>query len=432
MALLRPLVLGPLSELSRTIRLSGVVDGADVMIASISGNSPRVLVRGTPGGFNDRLTLPPGVSLRADDLIVAMQVRGADQSPLPHKGMTLAMGVQRAPATQNELSHVNLVSTPWECGRHLWVDGGTPGATAQVLFNGVVAGEGEFLDAEGARFALTTPVPHATTVSVRQSVPALGAGPVQDVLSTTLPVPAESPLPAPAIDLEPFGCQGAIHVARVFDGAEVVLIRSDGRTRTEVRAGFDFSDLWLPLNPPLVSGEDLFIRQEVDPLCKRTRMIEMLTPVQPAPGAPAPKVGPICQGDPLIHVEDLIPGAPVRILADGVPLDAQAPRNNTVCDFPVEQLLQGVHTVGVQQSQCGVFGPMTIVTVMPIGALGTVPTPQIVGPIFDCIRDIPLAGVQIGTIVQLFSERDGPISGFVACETTGVHDSRRPRAQSAG
>jgi hypothetical protein len=427
MPLLRPQVLGPLSELSRTIRISGVVDGATVTIASI-GVSPRVLVSGTPGGLNDRLTLPAGVHLRPDDLLVAMQERGADKSPDPSSGMPLAVTVQRGPRALAELGQVHLASTPWECGRHVSVDGGVPGATAEVLVGGVVVGSGEFRDTEGARFALTHALPHSTTISVRQSVPALGAGPTEDLLSLTLPGHVGDPVPAAGLDVVPLACESAVHVGRVFDGAEVILTRSDGRRRSEVRSGFDAPSLWFPLAPPLVAGESLTVRQEVDPVCKRTS-IELLFPVQPARGVPTPRLGPLCTGAPLIHVEDLIPGAPVRILLDGQAFDTQAPRDNTAADFPVDPPLAAGTTVAVQQSQCSVFGSQAVTSVSstPFAIL----PPTVIGPLFDCVTEVPLAGVHPGTVVQVFSQRHGAISGFVSCQTSECSIHVAPALQTA-
>ena len=47
---------------------------------------------------------------------------------------------------------------------------------------------------------------------------------------------------------------------------------------------------WLPVDPPL-GDEELTLRQQVDPGCKRNG-IELLFPVDPAAGAPRPTIRP--------------------------------------------------------------------------------------------------------------------------------------------
>ena len=69
-----------------------------------------------------------------------------------------------------------------------------------------------------------------------------------------------------------------------------VRIKSLGHTRSEVSVGFDLPALWLPVDPPL-GDEELTLRQQVDPGCKRNG-IELLFPVDPAAGAPRPTIRP--------------------------------------------------------------------------------------------------------------------------------------------
>ena len=403
MPLIRPQVVGPLSELSQTIRVSGAVGGAVVTLVSISVTPPRLLFKGPLAGFNDRLTLPGAVKLHAGDLLVAMQERGADKSPDPVAGMMLAVPVQKAPGAVADLGQANLVTIPWECGRHTWINGGTPGTTAKVLFGTAAGGEGEFLDAQGARFTLAIPVPASVTVSVLASAPSVGDGASQNTLSRALPGHPGDALPGIVPDPRPSACESSLFVTGVYDGAEVIVTRSDGHVQTEVSFGFDAPALWIPLDPSLGSGEELLLRQQVDNRCKRSS-VELLFPVQPAPGAARPRLGPLCVGDPLVHVENLIPGAPVQIFVNGQTFDGTAPKDGTVGDFPIDPPVPAGN-VAVQQSQCGVWGPQDTGTAHL--SLGVAPAPKIIGPLYECIVDIPVADVPLGAVVQVFSEKEG-------------------------
>jgi hypothetical protein len=216
--------------------------GATVTIASI-GADARILTRSTAASSDTRFDLPPGIALKAGDLLVAMQEFGGDSSPAPASGMQLAIPVQRAPGAPSDLVHVGFASTLWECGRHLWLKGGVPGAEGTVVVVGSTIGSGTFFESEGARFRLNDALSIAP-VEAGQSVPAIGAGPTTSRVPQPLPGDRNDRLPAPMIDPPPLACQSAVRVGNIFDGAEVVLERSDGKSVTQQRAGFDLSALW--------------------------------------------------------------------------------------------------------------------------------------------------------------------------------------------
>jgi hypothetical protein len=258
MTLARPRVVGPLSELSRKVRVRGQLVGADVTVVSL-GSHRREIARGQAMAADQRFDLPQNVKLLPDDALVAVQRLGSESSANPDASMSFQMGVMRAPTRPAELGYVGLVSTLFECGRALWLRGGFPGADANVRISGAVAGTGTFLDSEGARLRLSTPLGSAT-VEVFQSVPGLGEGPRVQRIPITLAGRPGDPVAPPVADPSPVACDESLYVTHAIDGAEVVVSRSDGRTSSELRALFDRAALRFPLGTPLTPGRALPVR----------------------------------------------------------------------------------------------------------------------------------------------------------------------------
>lgn len=161
--LTRPQVVGPVSELTRAIRVKNQFAGAKVTIFATTfipsiGYNARKLVTDTTASSDTRIDLPPDGFLLAGDELVAMQEFGGDLSPAPVLGMQLAVTVQRAPSASADLGYISFASTLWRCGQYLWLKGGFPGADGTVLVAGTSIGSASFFEAEGARFRLNEPL----------------------------------------------------------------------------------------------------------------------------------------------------------------------------------------------------------------------------------------------------------------------------------
>src|SRR5437868_1250365 len=102
MPLVRPLVVGPISTISRLIRVRGQLAGAHVVVVSL-GAMPRTVAKGSVGSADDRIALDPAETLRADDILYAIQDKGGQTSPTPVAGDPLGVPVQKAPTVASAL-----------------------------------------------------------------------------------------------------------------------------------------------------------------------------------------------------------------------------------------------------------------------------------------------------------------------------------------
>jgi hypothetical protein len=374
----RPQVIGPVSVLTRFIRIQGQLVGATVSVASIGPNA-RTLLTDIADASDTRLELPVGEGLRPDDRLVAVQVLGGDSSPAPQPGIPLAVGVQLAPTgAASDLSFVSYVSNLWECGKHVWLRGGVPGARAVVEVAGTVVGTGHFWESEGARLSLREGLSSAP-VSAKQSVPGIGDGPTSSRVPLALPGAASTPLPAPIIYPTPLACQSAIHVSGVYDGAEVIVGRSDGRTVSEQRSASDTSALWITVDE-LTEKDELTVHQEVDKRCERSTFATSKATVGPQGAVPIPTLDPLCLGAPVVTVKDLLPNAQVELNINGLVVRGQAPPSATTLQMIVEPL--GVGTVSARQLQCSTWSELAVVPVDAAPAV--IPPFEIVQPLHRC------------------------------------------------
>ena len=80
MPLVRPLIVGPISTISRNVRVRGQLTGTTVTIVS-RGPSTRKLAASVADSPDARIALDPGEALRSDDILFAIQELDADTSP---------------------------------------------------------------------------------------------------------------------------------------------------------------------------------------------------------------------------------------------------------------------------------------------------------------------------------------------------------------
>jgi hypothetical protein len=133
MALCEPIVVGPVSVLTASLRVQGQLVGATVTIRAL-GADPRVVAHGTAGYADQRFALSAGVALAVGDILVAVQASGANTSAMPSGN--LGVGVAPEPASASQLGTVGLETHLWECGQFVWIDGALRGATAAMVGHG--------------------------------------------------------------------------------------------------------------------------------------------------------------------------------------------------------------------------------------------------------------------------------------------------------
>lgn len=159
MALMQPVVVGPLSELSSSVRVRGQLPGSTVTVQAV-GPSPRVVAKGVATSGDQRFSQLGGASLSRKDVLYAVQETGGETSDFPsgNQGMPVAPG----PASSADLGRVNIATHPYACGKFVWINGALPGADVTVLASGPVLGSGKANEgiarvsgrtSEGPRFA---------------------------------------------------------------------------------------------------------------------------------------------------------------------------------------------------------------------------------------------------------------------------------------
>jgi len=411
MPLVMPTIVGPVSALSSSLRVQGSLPGATVIVLSLTRPTNAEVAKGVAQGGDDRFNLLSGVTLTANDRLVATQGLGSDASATP--GDALALAVAPAPTNPAELGFVGYVSHLWECGRYLWIQGALTGATIEVSFNGAVQGHGIAFE-DGARFMLQSQLPANMGITARQTTP-VGPGPATPGTPESLPPQDRAKLPVPTITQPVYGCQTAVSVSNVYDGADVTLQRGSGITDT---AGFDRNALWFNLSKPLTAGDTITAQQQMV-LCEKRSDVGPKIPVTKPDGIPAPFiVSPLCAGGQKVRVLNLVPGALVHLDVNGTAYTGMAPANGSGYDFMVAPLPAG--TVSAKQELCSVTSPASVaVSVNPHQDITTPVT--LVGPLYACGRAVAVKNVHAGAILQVWAKNaqgTGPISDFVSLYAT--------------
>lgn len=424
MSLCAPTIVGPLSELNRTIRVQGQLTGATVTITSLGPNQ-RMVATGVAGSGDAFIDLIPTEMLSRDDLLVAVQELGGERSRAVRAE---AMGVQPAPQTAAEIGFVGYETHLYECGEALWVSGATPGARVETTFGGAVHGGGLAFDGS-ARFGLAARLPSGPVAS-HQIIPTLPPGPDTTRTPDAIPTASGDLLPAPTIYPPLKACQPSVLIGDVFDGANVTLKRSS--EPNPIQAVFDRSALWFILSKPLVDGEKITVTQSFDKCERRGKESSPPAKVDPAAPIEIPSIdGKLCAGATRIPVIGLIPGAKVQILVGPKTYNGQTPPGVTSHTFDIGDPLPAPPpdlTVSVKQERCDLFGNASSPGV-PIDPHEVVTTgPAIVPPLLACARAVFVRDVHPNALLQVVSKKRGntPISNLVTMNATSGSISVSP------
>lgn len=411
MPLCTPTIVGPVSELSTSLRIQGALPGATILVVSVGAN-PRDIAKDIASGGDDRILLLPGITLQNDDILIAVQELGGDKSPEPPK--SLGLSVQNVPSIPSQLGHVGFLGHPYKCGEHLWITGAIPGTTVEVEFNGSIKGSVVALE-DGARLTLSEGLP-AGTVTVWQSIPA-GNGP--SVFGQPDDAVTSRQLPPPVIKQPVLGCQTAVLVSSVYDGATVTLQRGSGIVDV---AGFDRNALWFRLSKPLDEGDSISVKQDLWIRCEQNGVFSPKVPVGKPQEVPAPVIiPPLCSGARFVRVANLTPGAFVFIEVNGTKYRGMAPPNSAVYDFMVDPLPVGAVTA--IQELCSVPSPQSSPAVKIDPRAASIPAVKLLEPLYACGRVVFVEQVHPGAILQVWRSdsqtgQKAPISGFVAVYDT--------------
>ena len=385
MSLLPPVVLGPLSVCSSSVRVQGQLIGATVTLFSNGVNVGHGVATWTDQAF----PLNGGVTLAAGASVTATQSSGGVTSPASPTPIV----VQKKPPT---IGTVGCKTHIYECGQCLWLDGMVPGATVEVTVGGVVRGKGT-ADDGSARIGLAPQTALGQTLVAQQT--ACGTPGIQTNLAPPDALPGgKRQLPAPTVVGPLQACQVAVTVSNVTDGAQVVLTETPAPGFTE-QACFDLPSLWFQC-PPLTQGASVSATQSM-PKCEIHSASSPGVPVGPPTPVPPPTVvPPLCAGSVTVRLTGLLPGSVVDILQNAASLGTGLAPASTF-DFDVPALTGGSVITATQELCNHVSAPSNKVTVNP--APLTLPTPVLAAPLFQCGAAVHVSDLHPGATVFVMS-----------------------------
>jgi len=397
--ILPPLVCLPVSECSQTIRLLGLVPGAQVHVFA----NGRPVVDDKAKTCDQTFDIDPPAGFNAGEIVKARQDFPTETSDLsPDDVQVLA-----SPSGPGDLRAIGLVSTLYLCGQALWLDGAFPGAKVEVTSSGVV--KGSALSPDGnARIELNSRISAGETLAVRQTACGLSSGGQFLPKPDTPPVDGRRQLTAPTVGEPLFDCQFQLPISGVVDGATVTIHRAKG---DEV-AVFDLSSLTVNLVSPLRLGEKVSVFQAL-PGCEFTSPRSDPPAVVQFENPPAPFLnGPICKRDRSVKVSGLISGATVMFLHGQGQEFAYGTAWAEECDFPMPDL-SDISTLSIKQRLCAdkwsnVSNTVTLDRDPPLGDLFL----KLETPLVECGRRVHVRGCAPGVKVFLHSKHWGGQIGW--------------------
>ena len=273
MSLLPPVVVGPLSVCSSSVRVQGQLIGATVDLFQDGAN-----VGGGVATWPDQVfNLKSGVTLKAGVAhpVTATQASGGVTSPA-----SAPVVVQTKAAI---ILPVSCATHIYECGQCLSFDGMVPGATVVVTVGGVVRGTGTAADGS-AQIGLSTQTSLGETLIAQQT--ACGTPGPKTNLAPPDPLPGgKRLLPPPTVNGPLQACMVAVNVGNVTDGAQVIMTETPAPGFTE-QACFSFPGAWFQC-PPLTQGSSVSAIQTM-PKCDLRSASSPPVPVGPPTPVPPP------------------------------------------------------------------------------------------------------------------------------------------------
>jgi hypothetical protein len=385
MSLLPPVVIGPLSVCSSSVRVQGQLAGATVDLFMDGAH----VGSGLASWSDQVFPLNAGVTLKAGHSVTATQTSSGQPSPA-----SAPVIVQNKPPV---IGSVACETHIYECGQCLWLDGMVPGATVEVTVGGSLRGHGTAPDGT-ARIGLSPATAPSETLVARQT--ACGTkGPLTNLpTADNLPGPARQ-LPPPSVPGPLKACQVAVWVGDAVDGAQVTLTETPAPGFTETGC-FDLPGLWFQC-PPLTQGSKVSATQNM-PGCKElaSNASPAITVGPPTPVPPPAVVPPLCAGSVVVRLTHLLPGSTVEIFQGATSLGTgSAPA--AIFDFAVPPLTGG-GVITARQELCTHWSvDSNQVAVDPQPA--SIPQPVVEGPLFQCGAAVHVSNLHPGATVGVWS-----------------------------
>jgi hypothetical protein len=340
----------------------------------------------------------PGINLDSGERVTAEQSLGGDHGD----AMPASLGIEVfAKPEPEDLNGLFANDTLLECGSCLWLAGVVPGATVRLQINSHPPLTAD-ASADTVKFFLPSEYRlHMSDVLVASQLACGIMGPSVSIAPPVAQVRADWPVNAPKISEPLYRCQTGIHLENVLPGATVV-VGFDGK---EYRACFGYRSGWFALSRPLELGDKVIVRQEFFQ-CEFRSKDSTAKVTENIPHAPV-LVEPICQGDRIVWVEQLIRNATLEFAVDRKLL-CRAGAPEAIAPFGLPPL-NGAQSLAVRQSVCGgQDGTWSDWRTVSVRALGPTAEPKIVEPLIEHGVAVGVTGAAKGTFIQIIGHK-GPI-----------------------
>jgi hypothetical protein len=406
MSLTVPIIAEPLNELTSPfgIRVYGQQVNAHVSIFTRTP-SKRLVAEGQATSSDQRFPLLPGINLKQDMQLYAIQELNGDTSREPTGD--LVFGVQAAP--RSSPGPVRFRTHIYECGRWVWVLGAIPGATVSVFnLTTRLLGSGPCLEGD-ARFQLTIPIPHTGVISATQTVPSLPPGKSATHTPDAIPLlQGGRGLPPPDVREPVRGCDGSLFVSKVYDGAQVTISSTAGIAGI---AGFDLGSLELIMPAPMREGTQFTVKQEVSLQCERKGLDSKTYTVGPLQPLDPPEVkGPLCAGGFWVTAKTLRPGALVHFTNNSQKCTGLCRKDRTEDDFQLSFPLEA-GTITATQEICEVVSGSSVA--VPVDKReDNIKACQISPHLFACASNVSVVDLHQPSTIEVCSVVNGNLEAI--------------------
>jgi Domain of unknown function (DUF4185) len=396
-----PVIVPPVTPWSQSLRVKNQSRGA---VVSIFADGQRIggALASLPDMF---VPLDPGFVLQPGQKVTASQEKDGEHSVPAAQSSTVT--VLKEPSS-SLLGKIFSRAPLSECGTCLWLEGVVPGADITVIIG---TASPVTVTAEWTAVHVDVPpLSPAETVVVRQSRGAV-VGP-NVTLPPVLPKPQGLLLPAPKVQEPLYLCDRVLELTEIRPGARITVEHNNEPIQFcfgAVRGTF-----WLSR---LLARNDEIALTQAFPECQIQGVRERYHPSESVPPPPWFPYA-VCAGDRDVELEGVRTGAAVQFLigqGSGTIVQAEAGAPPHRFNLPP---LGNVRRLGVRQSLCpaGPWSETTWTTLIPAGSLDT---PLIDEPVYECGAAVGVQDLTAGTRVYVISAFwGGPIGNTVALGDT--------------
>jgi hypothetical protein len=393
-----PVVVGPVSPCNTGVRVQGQLPGAQLDVYAVvvlpGQTRSRHVGSAVVASADAFVSLAAGARLFPGEHVTVDQRTSSDFG----QGVPASLAVEvTAEPRAGDLAGLFAGETLLECGTCLWLEGVFPGASVSLQLNNDPP---LLAETQGQRVKFSLPAGQqlstGDTLVASQTACGLAGSPVS-IAAPVSQVRSEWPVAAPSVETPLVKCQAALRLDGVLPGATVV-VEHNGE---EERACFGYRHGVFWLRRRLEASDTVRVHQEFRG-CELVSEGESHTAVDDVP-APPFVLAPVCEGDRLIRLAGLVPGAMVELAADGQHLcffGAPEP----AATFGVPPLL-GTKELTVRQSACdgdqGTWSGWS--APRRVRSLGPQSTPEIVEPLIEGGVVVGVRGVKSGALVQIVS-----------------------------